>query len=55
VSFSSTDKKFKTLNLDIITRLEEGGQIVRKRAKGTITARLPNGKCLSPTTQRESK
>ena len=52
VQFGSSDKKFKTLNIDIIATLPEGGQTVRKRAKGFIYASNPNGKCLSATTKR---
>jgi hypothetical protein len=46
------DKKYKTLNLDIITTLLENNQTVRKRAKGTITALIGNGKCISAPAQR---
>ena len=49
VNFVSTGKKFKTLNLDIITTLDQGGQVVRKRAKGTIYTSHPNGKCFKAT------
>jgi hypothetical protein len=31
VQFNSSDKKFKTLNVDVIATLPEGGQTVRKR------------------------
>ena len=48
VQFNSSDKKFKTLNIDIIATLPEGGQTVRKGAKGFIHVSHPNGKCLSP-------
>jgi hypothetical protein len=47
VQFNSSDKKFKTLNIDIIATLPEAGQTVRKRAKGYIYVSHPNGKCLS--------
>jgi hypothetical protein len=50
--FGGADKKYKTLNLDIITTVVENGQTVRKRAKGTITAHRGNGKCFSATTKR---
>ena len=51
VNFVSSDKKFKTLNLDIIATVEENGKAVRKRAKGTIYASHPNGKCFKATTK----
>ncbi len=52
VSFNASGKKYKTLDLDVITTLDEGGgKIVRKRAKGTITASKPNGKCFGTTVQ----
>ena len=49
VSFAQADKskKYKTLNIDIIATVVENGKTVRKRAKGTITARIGNGKCVS--------
>jgi hypothetical protein len=47
LTFASADKKYKTLNLDIIATVVENGQTVRKRAKGTITVRRGNGKCFS--------
>jgi hypothetical protein len=47
VQFNSSDKEFKTLNIDVIATLPAGGQTVRKRAKGYIYVSQPNGKCLS--------
>ncbi len=47
IQFNSSDKKFKTLNIDIIATLPEGVHTVRKRAKGFISVSHPNGKCLS--------
>ena len=47
VNFSSVEKKYVTLNVDIIATLEENGQQVRKLAKGKIHAGYPNGKCVS--------
>jgi hypothetical protein len=47
LSFSGAGKKYKTLNLDVIATSLENGQDVRKRAKGTITARRGNGTCAS--------
>lgn len=47
VWLSSINKKYKTLNLDIITTLIENGKPVRKRAKGTIRVHIGNGKCAS--------
>jgi hypothetical protein len=52
VTFTSTNKKYKTLNLDVIATLVESGESVRKRAKGTIRARVANGKCSSLLTSR---
>jgi hypothetical protein len=49
LSFASTGKRYVTLNIDVITKLDVGGNWVRKRAKGTIRASKPNGKCLSAT------
>jgi hypothetical protein len=46
-NFNSANKKYMTLNLDIIATLEESGRQVRKYAKGTIHAGYPNGKCIS--------
>lgn len=43
----SSDKRYKTLNIDIIATVVESGKTVRKRAKGTIRASYPNGKCFS--------
>ena len=51
VQFNSSDKKFKTLNIDVIATLPEGGKTVRKRAKGFIYVSHPNGKCFSATTK----
>jgi hypothetical protein len=48
-NFYSSDTKFRTLNLDIIATLDQNGTLVRKRAKGTIIASHPNGKCYSTT------
>ena len=53
-NFYSSETKFRTLNLDIIATLDQNGTLVRKRAKGTIIASHPNGKCYS-TTQPASK
>lgn len=47
VNFVSTNKKYVTLNVDIIATLEENGQQVRKLAQGKIHAGYPNGKCVS--------
>lgn len=44
---SSTDKRYKTLTMDIIATVVENGKTVRKRAKGTIRASYPNGQCVS--------
>jgi hypothetical protein len=55
VGFNSSGKKFKTLSLDIIAKVVENGQTVRKRAKGTIRASHPNGKCLSTTVPTKEK
>ena len=55
MQFNSSDKKFKTLNIDIIATLPEGGQTVRKRAKGFIYVSHPNGKCLSPSVKPARK
>ena len=49
LSFSSAGKKYKTLNLDVIATAVENGETVRKRAKGTITARRGNGQCVGAT------
>ena len=40
VRFTSEGVKYRTLNLDTITTIVENGQIIRKRAKGTILAEL---------------
>jgi hypothetical protein len=40
VRFTSEGVKYRTLNLDTITTVVENGQIIRKRAKGTILAEL---------------
>ena len=55
IQFNSSDKKFKTLNIDIIATLPEGGQTVRKHAKGFIHVSHPNGKCLSPSVKPARK
>jgi hypothetical protein len=57
VNFVSADesKMYRALHVDIIATLEEGGQTVRKLAKGTIYAARPNGKCLSSPAQAVSK
>ena len=55
IQFNSSDKKFKTLNIDIIATLPEGVHTVRKRAKGFIYVSHPNGKCLSPQRQARKK
>jgi len=55
VQFNSSDKKFKTLNVDIIATLPEGGKTVRKRAKGFIYVSHPNGKCLSTSVKPTRK
>ena len=47
VNLPSINKKYKTLNLDVITTLNENGKAVPKRAKGTIRAHIGNGKCTS--------
>jgi len=48
VRFTSEGVKYRTLNLDTITTVVENGQIIRKRAKGTIVAELKkDGPCLS--------
>lgn len=47
VNFVSANKKFVTLNVDIIATLEENGRQVRKFAKGRIHAGYPNGTCVS--------
>ena len=44
---SSTDKRYKTLTMDIIATVVENGKTVRKRAEGTIRASYPNGQCVS--------
>ena len=36
IFFGVAKAKYKTLNLDIITTVNENGKAVRKRAKGTI-------------------
>ena len=53
--FVSSGKKFKTLNVDVITKIVENGKWVRKRAKGTIYASHPNGKCFSATVKPSEK
>jgi hypothetical protein len=45
--FISINKKYRTLNLDIIASVIEDGKPVRKRAKGTIHVKRGNGKCVS--------
>jgi len=48
VRFTSEGVKYRTLNLDTIATVVENGQIIRKRAKGTILAELKrDGPCLS--------
>ncbi len=47
VAFASANKRYKTLNLDIIATLIEDDKPVRKRAKGTIHVKRGNGKCPS--------
>ena len=48
VRLTSEGVKYRTLNLDTITSVVENGQIIRKRAKGTILAELKKeGPCLS--------
>ena len=54
-NFVSKDTKFRTLNLDVIATLDQGGTVVRKHAKGTIIASHPNGKCFSATVKPRSK
>jgi hypothetical protein len=49
VAFASANKKYKTLNLDIIATLIEDGKPVRKRAKGTMHVKRGNGKCPTAT------
>ena len=51
VQLSSVGKQHKTLTMDIIATVVENGQTVRKRAKGTIWVRKPNGQCLSATSK----
>lgn len=53
--FNSSGKKFKTLNVDVIAKVLEDGKWVRKRAKGTIYASHPNGKCPSATYKPQEK
>jgi hypothetical protein len=55
VQFNSSDKKFKTLNVDVIATLPEGGKTARKRAKGWIYASHPNGKCFSTSVKPARK
>jgi len=55
VQFNSSDKKFKTLNIDSIATLPEGGKTVRKRAKGFIYVSHPNGKCFSTSVKPARK
>lgn len=43
--------QFRTLNMDIIATLDEGGKTVRKHARGTIDVSLPNGKCPTASVQ----
>ena len=52
---SSVDKQYKTLTMDIIATVVENGQTVRKRAKGTIWVRQPNGQCLSAPSKPKPK
>ena len=47
VNFVSAGKKYVTLIVDVIATLEEGGQPVRKNARGTIIASKFNGTCVS--------
>lgn len=49
--FSNSQNHYKTLNIDVIATLQEGGQAVRKRAKATIRAEKGNGKCFSATAE----
>ena len=52
VRLTSEGVKYRTLNLETITSVVENGQIIRKRAKGTILAELKNdGPCLSAETK----
>ena len=55
VQLSSVDKQYKTLTMDIIATVVENGQTVRKRAKGTIWVRKPNGQCLSAPVKPKRK
>ena len=55
VNFVSAETKFRTLNIDVIATLDQNGTMVRKRAKGTIIASHPNGKCYSTTQKPASK
>jgi hypothetical protein len=52
---NSSSKKFKTLNIDVIAKIVEDGKWVRKRAKASIYAWRPNGKCPSATYKPQEK
>ncbi|HEX2539677.1 MAG TPA: hypothetical protein VHM00_01200 [Caldimonas sp.] len=49
VSLGGENRRYKTLNIDIIASRTENGSSVRKRTKGTIEVRRGNGKCVSAT------
>jgi len=44
IKFTSTGKRHKTLNLDVVATAVAGNQIVRKREKGTILAEVKSNK-----------
>jgi hypothetical protein len=47
LAFGGADKRYKTLNLDVITSQMVNGNRIRKRAKGTIEVERGNGQCFS--------
>lgn len=51
LGFGIAERRYNTLNLDIITEQLQGANMVRKRAKGTIVSKRGNGKCFSASQQ----